>query len=80
MGMPHFYLHFREGETLLKDPDGREFRSLDEARAEAVLSARELMAAKVLAGRKANHSRFEIADASDNVVLVVWFEEAISGN
>ena len=78
--MPHFYLHLRQGETLLKDPDGREFRSLDEARAEAVLSARELMAAKVLAGRNPNHGRFEIADANDNVVLLVWFEEAISWN
>ena len=78
--MPHFYLHLRQGETLLRDPDGCQFGSLDEARAEAVLSARELMAARVLAGRRPNHSRFEIADASDNVVLVVWFEEAISGN
>jgi hypothetical protein len=78
--MPHFYLHLREGDRLLKDPDGREFRSLDEARAEALLSARELMAAKVLAGRKPNHSRFEIADASDNVVQTVWFEEAINRN
>jgi hypothetical protein len=76
--MPHFYLHHRDGETLLKDPDGREFRSLDEARLEAILSARELMSARVLAGRKPNHGRFEIADASNNVVLVVWFEEAIS--
>ena len=78
--MPHFYLHLREGDRLLKDPDGREFRSLDEARSEAVLSARELMSARVLAGKKANHSRFEIADASDNVVMLVWFEEAISGS
>jgi hypothetical protein len=80
--MPHFYfyLHLRQGETLLRDPDGREFGSLDDARTEAVLSARELIAARVLAGRKPNHSRFEIADAGDNVVLIVWFEEAISGN
>jgi hypothetical protein len=78
--MPHLYLHLRDGETLLKDPDGREFRSLDEARADAILSARELMSAKVLAGRKPNNSRFEISDYNDNVVLVVWFEEAISGN
>ena len=76
--MPHFYLHLREGERLLKDPDGREYRSLDDARVEAVLSARELMSARVLAGKRLNHSRFEIADASDNVVLIVWFEEAIS--
>jgi hypothetical protein len=51
--MPHFYLHLRDGERLLKDPDGHEFRSLDEARIEAVLSARELMSAKVLAGKEA---------------------------
>ena len=78
--MPHFYLHLRDGERLLKDPDGRVFRSLDEARIEAVLSARELMSAKVLAGRKPNNSRFEIVDANDNVVMTVWFEEAISEN
>ena len=78
--MPHFYLHLRDGERLLKDPDGREFPSLDEARIEAMLSARELISARVLAGRKPNHSKFEITDASDNVVLIVWFEEAISGN
>jgi hypothetical protein len=78
--MPYFYLHLRDGDTLLRDPDGREFRSLDEARTEAILSARELMSAKVLAGRKPNNSRFEIADYNENVALVVWFEEAISGN
>ena len=78
--MPHFYLHLRDGDTLLKDPDGRDFGSLDEARIEAILSARELMSARVLAGRKPNHSWFEIADCNDNVALVVWFEEAISGN
>jgi hypothetical protein len=65
--MPHFYLHLRDGERLLKDPDGHEFRSLDDARVEAVLSARELMCARMLAGRKPNHSRFEIADASDTL-------------
>jgi hypothetical protein len=45
-----------------------------------MLSARELISARVLAGRRPDHSRFEIADASDNVVLIVWFEEAISRN
>jgi hypothetical protein len=78
--MPHLYLHLRDGERLLKDPDGREFRSLDDARVEAILSARELMAARVLAGRKPKHSRFEIADVNENVVLTVWFEEAINWN
>jgi hypothetical protein len=38
------------------------------------------MSAKVLAGRKPNNSKFEIVDANDNVVLIVWFEEAINWN
>ena len=75
--MPRFYLNVRQDETLVKDPEGSDFSSLDEARAEALLSARELMSARVLAGRKANHSKFEITDDNGNVVMVVWFEEAI---
>ena len=75
--MPRFYLNVRQDETLVKDPEGSDFSSLDAARAEALLSARELMSARVLAGRKANHSSFEITDDNGNVVMVVWFEEAI---
>jgi hypothetical protein len=54
--------------------------TLGDARTEAVLAARELMSARVLAGRKPNHSRLKSQTLSDNVVLVVWFEETISGN
>jgi hypothetical protein len=50
--MSRFFLHVREGEKLLEDGEGQEFVSLDEARTEAVLSARELMAAHMVAGRR----------------------------
>jgi hypothetical protein len=45
--MPRFFLHVRDGEKLFKDGEGQEFPSLAEARTEAVLSARELMAALI---------------------------------
>lgn len=75
--MPHFYFHIRDGEEWVEDYEGQELPSLDEARAQAVESARELMAAKVASGKRLNHDRFEIADASGRVVLTMAFEEAI---
>ena len=40
-------------------------------------SARELMSARMAAGKMPDFSRFEIADESGKIVLVVPFEEAI---
>jgi hypothetical protein len=46
--------------------------------AEAVRSARELMAARMAAGKMPDgHTRFEIVDDSGKTVLVIPFEEAI---
>jgi hypothetical protein len=77
--MPRFHMHIRHADKLLEDGEGEEFPSLAEARTEAVRSARELMAANVASGKKPNHnhSRFEVADESGRVVLVMPFEEAI---
>ena len=75
--MPRFYLNIRQDDNLIEDPEGHEFPSLVDARAEAVLSAREIMAARVLAGKRPNHGRFEITDHSGKLISVMWFEEAI---
>jgi hypothetical protein len=67
-----------QGDELLEDWEGEEFPSLSEAGAEAVRSARELMAASMAAGKMPDgHTRFEIADESGKTVLVMPFEEAI---
>jgi hypothetical protein len=66
--MPRFYMHIRQGDRLFEDPEGEEFASLVEARAEAVMSARELMAEMVAAGKSPRNNRFEIADDSGHVV------------
>ena len=60
--MPRFFFHVREGDKLIDDVEGSDHPSLAAARAEAVLSARELMANDILAGRKPTDSRFEIGD------------------
>src|SRR3990170_1468737 len=49
--MPRFYLHIRDGDTILNDPDGFEAASLEDAKSEAIASAREIIAERVLAGQ-----------------------------
>jgi hypothetical protein len=76
--VPLFYMNIRKGDELLEDWEGQDFPSLSEARAEAVQSARELMAARMAAGKMpAHHVKFEITDEFRKIVLVLPFEEAI---
>ena len=76
--MPRFHMNIRKGDELLEDWEGEEFPSLLEARIEAMQSARELMSARMAAGKMPDgHTRFEIADDCGKIVLVMPFEEAI---
>ena len=76
--MPRFHMNIRKGDELLEDWEGQVFPSLSEARTEAVRSARELMAARMAAGKMPDgHTKFEIVDESGKIVLVMPFEEAI---
>ena len=75
--MPRFFFNVREGDKLIDDVEGSVHFSIVEATAEAVLSARELMANSILAGRKPSNSRFEIGDESGQIVLIMPFAEAI---
>jgi hypothetical protein len=74
--MPRFFLNIREGNERIADVDGADYLSI----AEAVLSARELMANSILAGRNPGGSRFEIGDDSGHIVLIMPFEEAIGSD
>jgi hypothetical protein len=75
--MPQFFLHLREDGGLLRDHEGREYLSLSEAREEAVRSAHELMSDSVTIAANPTDSRFEIADETGAIVLVVPFDEAL---
>ena len=64
---------------MIEDLDGAEYSSLSEARISAVKGTREIMASRVAVGKQPNHSRFEIAEDSGNIVLVVPFSDAFDG-
>lgn len=75
--MPRFYLHIRDGGRLIADPDGSDLPDLDAARAEALASAREILAEKVKVGGVLNGQRIEITDAAGAVLATVPFRDAM---
>ena len=47
--MTQYFFHIRDGGVLIEDPDGGNFQSIEEARSEAILSARDLLADRLRA-------------------------------
>ena len=75
--MPHLFLHMRHGETFVEDSEGAYCTYLEDARREALWAARELMSQRVLQGRSAANSTFEITDGAGNVLLICPFGDAV---
>jgi hypothetical protein len=42
--MPRFYIHFQNGDIIAKDDEGEDLPGLEEAKAAAMVSAREILA------------------------------------
>lgn len=76
--MPRFYFHIRTGDTLHEDPEGEEFSTAKHAVDEAVLAARELIAAKVIAGEAIDGQVFEITAEDGQVVGRLPFKSVVS--
>jgi two-component sensor histidine kinase len=69
--MPQYFLHIRDHEGLILDPDGSCLDNLNAARAEAIESARELMAESISSnGRIGLNRSFEISDAAGATLLM----------
>lgn len=75
--MPRFYFHIRDGERLIEDPDGSELPDLAVARAEALASARGILAEKVKTGELIDGQRFEITDEAGIVLAVLPLKDAL---
>jgi CheY-like chemotaxis protein len=74
-----YFLHVRDGDARLADPDGANFIDLASARAEAIESARELIAECVRTGSPMGlHRVFDIANSSGQVLATVPFSDAIA--
>ncbi|WP_441296673.1 DUF6894 family protein [Agrobacterium sp. Azo12] len=76
--MPRYYLHHRRNaHTIIHDPEGAEFASLEDARLEAVAAARELLARQVIEGRVQEGQVIEIAASEGTVLMTVPFTAAV---
>ena len=75
--MPHFYLHIKHGADLIRDEEGIDLPTLADARAEALLSARELWADAIKAGQDLGADAFVIADAEGKQLMFVPVTEVL---
>lgn len=71
------YLHVRETDRFVEDPDGQDFDTIEEAREEAKAAARDLLAAKLKAGEVIDNQRFEICNEAGEVLGIVRFKDVL---
>ena len=76
--MPRFYFNVITDHGRILDDEGTELPTLDEARAEALEDARELMSGAILEGRDISGRRVEICSESGETLMIVPFAAAIS--
>ena len=75
--MPHFYLHIKHGADLIRDEEGVDLPTLAHARAAALLSARELWADAIKAGRDLGADAFVIVDQEGKQLTFVPVTEVL---
>lgn len=77
MGAYYFFNVITPSGTI-KDIEGTELSSLEEARAEAISDARALISAALRGGRDLSGRSIEICNEAGETVLIVTFCEAVS--
>ncbi|MGE7368545.1 DUF6894 family protein [Neorhizobium sp. NPDC001467] len=65
--MTRYHFHIRHRDGLTKDIDGAEFADLEQARLEAIRSAREIIAERVKRGDIVNGDVFEITTSDGEI-------------
>lgn len=75
--IPHFFLHIRDGDELIKSLDGSDLPDLDAACAEALAGARDVLAERLRAGEALDGQKIEITDKTGKLLAVVPLKDAI---
>ena len=75
--MPHYYFHLRRGSELTIDDEGQTFPDNDSARAEAVVSVREILAEATRSNHADVPEAMVVADESGREVASVRFADAV---
>src|SRR4051794_7395366 len=77
--MPRFYLDVLHGREVRKDPEGQEFADLEGSHAEAVASARYLVADGILSNEDLSDRSFLIRTEGQDGLLTVPFPDTLPG-
>ena len=75
--MPRFFLHIKDGTNLIRDEEGIDLPSAADARAKALVSARELWADAIRAGRDIGADAYVIAGEDGQQLTFVPFVEVL---
>ena len=75
--MPRFFLNIRDGDTLIRDPEGSEFPDLETARAEAMAGARDVLGDEIKHGQVQDKRQYEITDLSGQVLATIPLMDAL---
>ncbi|GJE56942.1 DUF6894 family protein [Methylobacterium thuringiense] len=71
------FMHIRDGDTLIEDPEGSEFPNLAAAQQEAFVAAREILANALLSNQVIDGQEFEITDEHGVIVMRVPLRSAM---
>ena len=78
MLVPHFFLNLHECGRVITDEEGFDFASADDARDEAIRSAREIMCAGLHDGTLCLGCHIEVVDAERVPLFVVPFRDTVT--
>jgi hypothetical protein len=75
--MPRFFFDFRQAGDCIPDPEGMEFANVEEAYLEAFNGAQEMWSTLLKQRSDPRRCRFEVSDASHNMLFVFPFQEVL---
>lgn len=76
--MPRFYFHVCNGYGFTEDHEGQELADEAAARAQAIKSAREVMAGDLRSGELDLSSFIEVEDNQHELLFTLTFEDAVT--
>lgn len=75
--MARYFFHLNECGSVIRDEEGADFIDLDVVRAQAIQSARSVMAAEVMEGRLCLGCCIDVVDGDGKVVMSLPFRELV---
>lgn len=75
--MPLFFLNVRDGDFLMKDPEGTVFTDLNAARIEASAAARDILGDAIKNDQVQDSRQYEITDEAGQVVATIPLMDAL---